>query len=184
MSRCVQTFNWYCVSCMIDIHGHITLHENDQICALCIYINLSNTCRPVNKMHDIFFPRQTLTHIYINTYIQYCSTFTIYPLRQLNTVAVFSSLFSCLTTKVDNLPGLKSLPDDSSLTLKDKFNQMPAYVFTIDVILMNCFLGGEVSDREMFMWERRVAIFQMDEGFHDKRVETGEKRLTALTGED
>lgn len=54
----------------------------------------------------------------------------------------------------------------------------------IVVILMSSFLGGKVSDREMFMWERKAAIFQMDVGFLNNRVETGGEHLTALTGEE
>lgn len=54
----------------------------------------------------------------------------------------------------------------------------------IVVILMSCFLGGEVSYREMFMWERKAAIFQMDEVSLDKRAETGGESLIALMGED
>lgn len=49
-------------------------------------------------------------------------------------------------------------------------------------ILMSCFLGGEGSDREMFVG-REAAIFQMDEGFLHKRVKTNGESCSALTGE-
>lgn len=122
----------------------------------------------------IYFYRQTLKYSY--TVLQYfCNLST--QTTQHSSSPVFSSLSSRLSTKADNLLGLKSLPDDSSLTLEDKFNQKPACIFIIVVILMNCFLGGEVSDWEMFMWKGKAAIFQMDEGSFDKRVETGGESL-------
>lgn len=54
----------------------------------------------------------------------------------------------------------------------------------IVVILMCCFLGGEVSDIEIFMWEGNTAISQMDEAFFDKCVDTGGESLPALMSED